>query len=141
MPWCKHCQEVCPTIRDEDRGYICCQGCGRVLDQDIYFSGVTFEKTSSGQSRLAGAFIRSVQSEYSLSHERTLLKEKEKKVKEALGAVEWKTRFLHSGMMRLNAGNLKNMSVYVFELKCVTTKLEGTIVRFLCRCGTVVIDP
>uniref|UniRef100_A0A1D1ZC65 Transcription factor IIIB subunit n=2 Tax=Anthurium amnicola TaxID=1678845 RepID=A0A1D1ZC65_9ARAE len=74
MPWCKHCQEVCPTVRDEDRGYICCQGCGRVLDQDIYYSGVTFEKTSSGQSRLAGAFIRSVQSEYSLSHERTLMK-------------------------------------------------------------------
>ncbi|CAA6668715.1 unnamed protein product [Spirodela intermedia] len=44
MPWCKHCQEVCPTVRDEDRGYICCEGCGRVLDQDIYYSGLLLDE-------------------------------------------------------------------------------------------------
>lgn len=57
----------------DDNGYICCNGCGRVIDQDVYTNDVTFIKTAGG-SQLAGNFVRSVLSEYSASHERTLMK-------------------------------------------------------------------
>ncbi|URE12119.1 hypothetical protein MUK42_24699 [Musa troglodytarum] len=74
MGWCSHCVDDCPTIRDPDKGYICCAICGRILDEDIYFTGPTFAKDSSGQSRFAGSIMHSVQSGYSASHERTLMK-------------------------------------------------------------------
>ncbi|XP_058087602.1 transcription factor IIIB 60 kDa subunit isoform X2 [Magnolia sinica] len=77
MVWCKHCAEDHPTIRDYDNGYVCCSGCGRVIDQDVFVNDVSFVKTAGGQSQLAGSFIRSVQSEYSVSHERTLMKGRE----------------------------------------------------------------
>ncbi|KAK1275525.1 hypothetical protein QJS04_geneDACA016749 [Acorus gramineus] len=71
MPWCKHCMTDSPTERDPDEGYICCTNCGRVIEHDVYTDAVQFEKTSGGQSRLAGTLIR-IQKEYSQSHERTL---------------------------------------------------------------------
>ncbi|XP_077232999.1 cyclin/Brf1-like TBP-binding protein isoform X2 [Tasmannia lanceolata] len=75
MTWCKHCAKDCATERDNDNGgYVCCADCGRVIDQDIYATEVTFVKSAGGQSQLSGSFIRSVQSDYSASHERTLLK-------------------------------------------------------------------
>ncbi|KAG9452046.1 hypothetical protein H6P81_004950 [Aristolochia fimbriata] len=74
MPWCKHCAKACATVRDTDNGYVCCAGCGRVIDQDIFSTDVTFIKGSGGQSQMAGSFIRSVLSDYSASHERTLMK-------------------------------------------------------------------
>ncbi|CAL9763261.1 unnamed protein product [Musa acuminata subsp. burmannicoides] len=74
MGWCTHCDEECPTVRDPDKGYICCALCGRIIDEDIYFTGPTFAKDSSGQSRFAGSIMHSVQSGYSASHERTLMK-------------------------------------------------------------------
>ncbi|XP_018683419.1 uncharacterized protein LOC103987923 isoform X3 [Musa acuminata AAA Group] len=74
MGWCTHCAEECPTVRDPDKGYICCALCGRIIDEDIYFTGPTFAKDSSGQSRFAGSIMHSVQSGYSASHERTLMK-------------------------------------------------------------------
>lgn len=73
MAWCKHCAEAHPTVRD-DNGYVCCSGCGRVIDQDVYTSDVTFIKGAGGQSQMSGNFVRSVQSDYSASHERTLMK-------------------------------------------------------------------
>ncbi|CAL9184947.1 unnamed protein product [Musa hybrid cultivar] len=74
MGWCTHCDDDCPTVRDPDKGYICCALCGRIIDEDIYFTGPTFAKDSSGQSRFAGSIMHSVQSGYSASHERTLMK-------------------------------------------------------------------
>ncbi|WOL01895.1 transcription factor IIIB [Canna indica] len=74
MGWCSHCEDDCPTIRDPDKGYVCCAICGKILDQDIYFTGPTFAKDSSGQSRLTGSIMHSVQTGYSASHERTLMK-------------------------------------------------------------------
>ncbi|XP_068634840.1 transcription factor IIIB 60 kDa subunit isoform X2 [Aristolochia californica] len=77
MPWCKHCAKACATVRDTDNGYVCCAGCGRVIDQDIYSTDVTFIKGAGGQSQMAGSFIRSILSDYSASHERTLMKGKD----------------------------------------------------------------
>ncbi|KAF3779513.1 Transcription factor IIIB subunit [Nymphaea thermarum] len=73
--WCKHCGRDQPGYTDEINGYTCCTGCGKVIDQDLFSSEVTFLKTSSGQSRVAGSFVKSVRdSGSSESHERTLAK-------------------------------------------------------------------
>ncbi|TVU13378.1 hypothetical protein EJB05_40431 [Eragrostis curvula] len=77
MLYCDHCADYCPTIKDPDKGYICCGRCGKVLDQEIYTDEPTFIKDSSGQSRLAGNILNSIESGYSLSHERTLEKGKD----------------------------------------------------------------
>ncbi|XP_008791772.1 transcription factor IIIB 90 kDa subunit isoform X2 [Phoenix dactylifera] len=74
MVRCSHCGDDTPVIRDPDKGYIICGYCGKILDQDLYATEPTFIKDSSGQSRLAGTILNSVQSGYSASHERTLLK-------------------------------------------------------------------
>lgn len=78
----------------------CCGTCGKVLDQEIYTDEPTFVKDSTGQvgfllglcntgfffllqiseidifwatqSRLAGSILASIESGYSISHQRTL---------------------------------------------------------------------
>lgn len=77
MVYCDHCADYCPSIKDPDKGYICCALCGKVLDQEVYTDEPTFIKESSGQSRLAGTVLSSIESGYSISHERTLAKGKE----------------------------------------------------------------
>ncbi|KAK3150194.1 hypothetical protein QOZ80_3AG0230040 [Eleusine coracana subsp. coracana] len=74
MVYCGHCADYCPSIKDPDKGYICCGLCGKVIDQEVYTDEPTFIKESSGQSRLAGKIMSSIESGYSLSHERTLAK-------------------------------------------------------------------
>ncbi|CAM0957201.1 unnamed protein product [Alopecurus aequalis] len=74
MVYCTHCAEECPYVKDPDKGYICCGTCGKVLDQEIYTDEPNFIKDASGQSRLAGNVLSSIESGNSLSHERTLMK-------------------------------------------------------------------
>ncbi|XP_072950921.1 transcription factor IIIB 60 kDa subunit isoform X1 [Typha angustifolia] len=74
MVYCSHCGDYCPAIKDPDKGYICCGICGKILDQEIYSNDPTFTKDGAGQSRLAGNILNSVESGYSASHERTLMK-------------------------------------------------------------------
>lgn len=74
MVRCSHCGDDTPVIKDPDKGFIICGYCGKILDQDLYATEPSFIKDSSGQSRLAGNILNSVQSGYSASHERTLMK-------------------------------------------------------------------
>jgi transcription factor IIIB subunit 2 len=67
-----------PTQRDPDTGMISCRGCGRVLDQDEFTEEPTFVKGAGGESRLAGSYVKSFQSDYSVSFGRTLEKGKQK---------------------------------------------------------------
>ncbi|OVA11069.1 Transcription factor TFIIB [Macleaya cordata] len=73
MPWCGHCKKNTQSARG-DEGYLCCTVCGRVIDQDIFSTEVTFFKGAGGQSQMSGTFVRSVESDYSESYERTLRK-------------------------------------------------------------------
>ncbi|KAI3928224.1 hypothetical protein MKW98_023825 [Papaver atlanticum] len=73
MPWCDHCKKNTPTERGDD-GYLCCMVCGKVVDQDMFSSEVTFFKGAGGQSQMCGNFVRSVENEYSESYLRTLNK-------------------------------------------------------------------
>ncbi|KAJ3709301.1 hypothetical protein LUZ61_013006 [Rhynchospora tenuis] len=77
MVYCSHCGDYSPTIPDLDKGYICCGMCGKIIDQEIYSSEPTFIKDKSGQSRLGGIILRSIESGYSASYERTLAKGRE----------------------------------------------------------------
>jgi len=55
----------------------CCGTCGKVLDQEIYTDEPNFVKDSTGQSRLAGSILTSIESGYSMSHQRTVEKGKD----------------------------------------------------------------
>lgn len=77
MVYCTHCADYCPFIKDPDKGYICCGTCGKVLDQEIYTDEPNFVKDNTGQSRMAGNILTSIESGSSLSHERTLMKGKD----------------------------------------------------------------
>ncbi|GAB4858191.1 hypothetical protein Ancab_009588 [Ancistrocladus abbreviatus] len=71
--YCPNCTKRKETAYSEITGLICCTGCGKVLVEQIFSTEPTFVKNSAGQSQLAGNFVKSVQSEYSASRERTLL--------------------------------------------------------------------
>ncbi|XP_042434061.1 uncharacterized protein LOC122020264 isoform X9 [Zingiber officinale] len=74
MGWCSNCEE-CPIYRDPDYRYVCCTLCGRILDQKIYYSRLTFAKDSSGQNRReTGNIIKILKYEFSASYLRTLKK-------------------------------------------------------------------
>jgi len=55
----------------------CCGTCGKVLDQEVYTEEPTFVKGNTGESRLAGSILASIESGYSISHQRTLDKGKD----------------------------------------------------------------
>ncbi|KAI3957390.1 hypothetical protein MKW98_003111 [Papaver atlanticum] len=74
MPWCDHCKKNTPTERGDGDGYLCCKVCGKVIDQDMFSTEVTFFKGAGGQSQMCGTFVRSVESDYSESYHRTLNK-------------------------------------------------------------------
>ncbi|KAL8161906.1 hypothetical protein V2J09_013395 [Rumex salicifolius] len=69
--WCSNCLRRQPTEQN-DIGLICCTGCGKVVDQDIYSNEPTFVKNAAGQSQMSGNYVKTVQSDYSASRERTL---------------------------------------------------------------------
>ncbi|KAJ4804561.1 Transcription initiation factor IIB [Rhynchospora pubera] len=73
MGYCSHCGDDTPAIQTE-QNYICCGICGKIIDEDLYSSEPTFVKDKSGQSRLSSTVLRSIESGYSASHERTLEK-------------------------------------------------------------------
>ncbi|XP_016508011.1 transcription factor IIIB 60 kDa subunit isoform X3 [Nicotiana tabacum] len=71
MVYCVYCAKNISRPDSVD-GKICCPSCGRVVDEDNFSSEPTFVKNATGQSQLAGNFVRTVQSVYSASRERTL---------------------------------------------------------------------
>ncbi|XP_070044345.1 transcription factor IIIB 60 kDa subunit-like isoform X2 [Nicotiana tabacum] len=71
MVYCGNCAENI-SRPDYVDGKICCPLCGRVLDEDNFSCEPTFVKNAAGLSQLAGNFVRTVQSVYSASRERTL---------------------------------------------------------------------
>ncbi|KAF8672157.1 hypothetical protein HU200_049724 [Digitaria exilis] len=77
MVYCTHCADYCFSIKDPDKGYVCCGTCGKVIDQDVYTDEPNFVKDATGQSRLAGSILRSIDSGYSMSRQRTLDKGKD----------------------------------------------------------------
>ncbi|PIN16913.1 Transcription initiation factor TFIIIB, Brf1 subunit [Handroanthus impetiginosus] len=71
MVWCSNCAKNI-SRPDYVDGKICCSLCGRVLDEDNFSQEPTFVKNAAGQSQLSGTFVKTIQSEYSVSRERTL---------------------------------------------------------------------
>lgn len=71
MVFCSHCAKSVAGVRLED-GYLCCETCGRVLEDYCYTDEPTFVKNAAGQSKLSGNYVRTIQSEFSASRERTL---------------------------------------------------------------------
>ncbi|KAA8515245.1 hypothetical protein F0562_018525 [Nyssa sinensis] len=74
MVLCPHCRRNAPTFHDHNTGCVACTECGKVVYLDIFTEEPTFVKGSGGESRLAGTYVKSIQSHYSESHERTLAK-------------------------------------------------------------------
>ncbi|KAK3446454.1 hypothetical protein EUGRSUZ_A02144 [Eucalyptus grandis] len=69
--WCTHCAKFVEVDRPHD-GALGCTECGKVLEDFNFSFEPTFMKDGAGQSHLSGNFVRTVQSEYSASRERTL---------------------------------------------------------------------
>ncbi|KAK9290332.1 hypothetical protein L1049_008499 [Liquidambar formosana] len=72
MVWCKNCAKNCPSGFVDT--FICCSICGRVVNQDNFTDEPVFFKNAAGQSQLSGNFVKTVQSDYSVSRERILNK-------------------------------------------------------------------
>ncbi|XP_019168302.1 PREDICTED: transcription factor IIIB 70 kDa subunit-like isoform X2 [Ipomoea nil] len=70
MVWCSYCGKN--VHADNVDGRQCCTLCGRVLSEDNFATEVTFVKNAAGQSQMAGKFVRTVQSNFSASRDRTL---------------------------------------------------------------------
>ncbi|KAL2335128.1 hypothetical protein Fmac_016341 [Flemingia macrophylla] len=71
MVYCDHCWKNVSGIRVDD-GPLCCSECGKVLEDYHFSQEATFVKNSSGQSKLSGQYVRTIQSEFSASRQRTL---------------------------------------------------------------------
>ncbi|XP_029126362.1 uncharacterized protein LOC109794349 isoform X2 [Cajanus cajan] len=71
MVYCDHCWKNVSGSR-EDGGPLTCSECGKVLEDYHFSQEATFVKSSSGQSKLSGQYVRTVQSEFSASRQRTL---------------------------------------------------------------------
>ncbi|XP_019157496.1 PREDICTED: transcription factor IIIB 60 kDa subunit-like isoform X3 [Ipomoea nil] len=70
MVWCSYCGKS--VHADNVDGRQCCTLCGRVLSEDNFATEVTFVKNAAGQSQMSGNFVRTVQSNFSASRDRTL---------------------------------------------------------------------
>ncbi|KAK2397198.1 Cyclin/Brf1 TBP-binding protein [Trifolium repens] len=71
MVFCDHCCRSVDGMRVDD-GNLCCEDCGKLLE-DYYFSNeVTFVKNAAGQSKLSGNLVRGVHNDISESRARTL---------------------------------------------------------------------
>ncbi|KAK8473077.1 hypothetical protein PHAVU_001G053501 [Phaseolus vulgaris] len=71
MVYCSHCAKNVAGERLDD-GFLCCGSCGRVLEDYFFAEEPTFVKNAAGQSKLSGNYVRTVQSEFSESRQRTL---------------------------------------------------------------------
>ncbi|RDX92235.1 Transcription factor IIIB 90 kDa subunit, partial [Mucuna pruriens] len=71
MVYCSHCSKNVAGERLDD-GFLCCGSCGRVLEDYFFAEEPTFVKNTAGQSQLSGNYVRTVQSEFSASRQRTL---------------------------------------------------------------------
>ncbi|GAB2262647.1 hypothetical protein Droror1_Dr00003644 [Drosera rotundifolia] len=69
--FCTYCTKVQATTMTPG-GLICCSGCGKVVGENFFSDEPTFVKNATGQSRLAGNVVRSVDSGFSASRARTL---------------------------------------------------------------------
>ncbi|KAL8152374.1 hypothetical protein V2J09_010134, partial [Rumex salicifolius] len=69
--WCSSCSKHQESDWN-DEGFIFCTGCGKVVQDNVYSNDPTFFKDAAGQTQLSGRNVKSVQSEYSASRERTL---------------------------------------------------------------------
>ncbi|OIT28740.1 PREDICTED: transcription factor IIIB 60 kDa subunit-like [Nicotiana attenuata] len=70
MVWCSNCEENREPANLD--GKISCSSCGKVLYEDNLSIEPTFFKNSSGQSQLSGKLVRSVQTDFSVSRQRTI---------------------------------------------------------------------
>ncbi|WJX29651.1 hypothetical protein P8452_18267 [Trifolium repens] len=76
MVFCDHCCRSVDGMRVDD-GNLCCEDCGKLLE-DYYFSNeVTFVKNAAGQSKLSGNLVRGVHNDISESRARTLERAKD----------------------------------------------------------------
>ncbi|WVZ06778.1 hypothetical protein V8G54_020124 [Vigna mungo] len=71
MVYCSHCAKNVAGERMDD-GFLCCVICGKVLEDYFFTEEPTFVKNAAGQSKLSGNYVRTVQSEFSESRQRTL---------------------------------------------------------------------
>ncbi|XLR48940.1 hypothetical protein HN51_033188 [Arachis hypogaea] len=71
MVYCDHCVQNVSALRT-DYGSLCCGTCGKVLQDYLFSEEATFVKNSSGQSQLSGHYVRTIQSEFSASRQRTI---------------------------------------------------------------------
>ncbi|TKY67932.1 Transcription factor IIIB 70 kDa subunit [Spatholobus suberectus] len=60
MVYCDHCWKNVSGVRVDD-GPLCCSECGKVLEDYHFTEEPTFVKNTSGQSRLSGHYVRTVQ--------------------------------------------------------------------------------
>ncbi|KAG6645375.1 transcription factor IIIB 90 kDa subunit-like isoform X1 [Carya illinoinensis] len=71
MVFITSCARHKPTVH-YDNGCVCCEVCGKVLHQDVFTEEPTFVKGAGGESRVAGSYVKSIQSGYSESFRRTI---------------------------------------------------------------------
>ncbi|KAG2372257.1 uncharacterized protein HKW66_Vig0208750 [Vigna angularis] len=71
MVYCSHCAKNVAGERMDD-GFLCCLICGKVLEDYFFTEEPTFVKNAAGQSKLSGNYVRTVQSDFSESRQRTL---------------------------------------------------------------------
>ncbi|CAL0299211.1 unnamed protein product [Lupinus luteus] len=71
MVYCDHCLRNVTGEREFD-GSLSCDICGKLLEDFIFSQEPTFTKNASGQSQLSGHYVRTIQSEFSASRQRTL---------------------------------------------------------------------
>ncbi|GAY40024.1 hypothetical protein CUMW_048870 [Citrus unshiu] len=73
MVWCSSCARHVTGHRPYD-SQLCCDRCGKVLEDHNFSTEATFVKNAAGQSQLSGNFVRTIQSEYGASRERLMEK-------------------------------------------------------------------
>ncbi|MED6145978.1 hypothetical protein PIB30_030197 [Stylosanthes scabra] len=71
MVYCDHCVTNVHSFLS-DSGSVCCNQCGKVLQDCLFSEEATFVKNSAGQSQLAGHYVRTIESEFSSSRQRTI---------------------------------------------------------------------
>ena len=57
MVWCTTCNADMAAEVDDTRGFTCCTGCGRVLDETAFSTDPTFSKAANGASTVDGNFV------------------------------------------------------------------------------------
>ncbi|XP_045790626.1 transcription factor IIIB 90 kDa subunit-like isoform X1 [Trifolium pratense] len=76
MVYCDHCCRCVDGMRVDD-GHLCCEDCGKLLEDYYFSSEPTFVKNSAGQSKLSGNLVRGVHNDISESRARTIERAKD----------------------------------------------------------------